>query len=192
MKYSQHLIICILDNEVNMTDKQHNKDMPGVGISGIYKFEHYDRCNNLIWYNVVNNAISAVGRGDMLTAFLQAIQVPTTFFLRLYNDTPADTDSLGSLTNEASGNGYAAQELTRDASGWNTLANEGGLTHSVTSKVATFSANGGSWGPVTNVVLATSSDNSGRFIGWAALGASRTLKDGEALKVNYGIFITST
>lgn len=172
-----------------------NKDTilkPSIGISGRYEFKHFDKNNNIIWHNIVDNAISREGRRLTLLVMFRGTDEPATFFLRMYNDTPVDTDSLADLTNEASGNGYAPTEITRDGSGWPLEENVSSLVRRLTSEEITFTATGGSWGPVTNVVLATTTDDSGWLVGWAALGASRTLKDGENLKITYAITLTST
>jgi hypothetical protein len=130
------------------------------------------------------NNLADEGEQAFLDCVLRATSCPTTFFLRLYNDTPVETDTLSTLTGEPSTNGYAAQELTRNSTGWPTLALDSG-DYQATAATKTFTATGGSWGPVTYLALATSSNNSGKLISYAALSTSRTLANGESLQVTY-------
>ena len=68
--------------------------------------------------------------------------------------------------------------------GWPTLALDAG-DYQATSKQLTFTASGGSIGPVTYAVIATTSDNTGQLLAYAALSQSRTLASGESLTVTY-------
>jgi len=153
---------------------------------GIWHFEHYDKDGNLIWEADSKNNLADEGEQWVLDSFLRGAAAPTGFYIRLYNDTPVDTDSLSTLTGEPSGNGYQAQLVEASSTGWPTLALDAG-DYQATSKEVTFNATGGSWGPVTYAVLATSSDNTGKLIAYVALSQSRTLNDGESLKVTMKI-----
>lgn len=157
-----------------------------VGWVGLWTFEHFDRKGNLIWKHRAFNALADEGEENMLDLYLRGQNAPTTFFLRLYNDTPAETDTLSDLTGEPSSNGYAAQEIPRDTNGWPTLVLDGG-DFQATSSQETFVASGGSWGPVTNAVLATSTGTSGKLVAFVALSASRTVNDGESIKITLDV-----
>jgi hypothetical protein len=148
---------------------------------GVYEFEHRDKDGNLIDKWTVENALADEGEENMLDAYLRAQNVPTTFYMALYNDTPVETDTLADLTGEPSTNGYARQEIERSTVGWPALALDSG-DYMATSKQVTFSASGGSWGPVTYMVLCdVASGTSGKLISYVALSQSRTLQDSEAL-----------
>lgn len=149
---------------------------------GVWHFEHYDRGGNLIWEDQIHNALADEGEYAFLDVFLRAGSAPAQFYFRLYNDTPVEADGLSDLTGEPSTNGYAAQLVERSNTGWPTLVLDSG-DYQATSTEETFSASGGSWGPVTYAVLATTSDNSGKLVAYVALSQSRTLQDGESLKV---------
>jgi hypothetical protein len=158
-----------------------------IGKAGYFDFRAYDKDGNLIWEELDRpNNLADEGEENSLDCWLRATSCPTQFYLRLFNDTPTETDALTDLTGEASGNGYAAQLVERSATGWPTLALDGG-DFQATSSAETFSASGGSWGPVTYCVLATSTDGSGKLISYVALSQSRTLQDGETLQVTYKI-----
>jgi hypothetical protein len=88
------------------------------------------------------------------------------------------------MTNEPSGSGYARQEITRDNTGWPTLALDGG-DFRVVSTTETFTAAGGTIGPVTYAFLCTNAatGTTGKFLVFNALSSSRTLNDGDSLDV---------
>lgn len=136
----------------------------------------------LVWGEEVKNTLAHEGSEIVLDSFFRGQNHPPTFYIRLFNDTPVKADSISDLVNEASGNGYAAQEMPRSTSGWVTLVLDGD-DFQTTSSQETFSASGGSWGPVTYGVLTTSSDSSGKLIAFTALSQSRTINDGETLLV---------
>lgn len=139
---------------------------------------------SILWEERAANAFADEGEQLILDVFLRGATAPTQFYLRLFNDTPVETDGLASLTGEPSGNGYAASLIERSATGWPTLALDSG-DYQATSSAETFTASGGSIGPVTYAVIATSSDNTGKLIAYAALSQSRTLASGESLTVTY-------
>jgi len=154
---------------------------------GTLNLTAYDKDGNVKWQEFARlNALADEGEQLFLNCTLITTGCPTTFYLRLFNDTPAETDTLADLTGEPSTFGYAACEITRDASGWPTLALDSG-DYMATSSEETFSASGGSWGPVTYAVLATTSNNTGKLVAYAALSTSRTLANGESLKVVYNL-----
>ncbi len=151
---------------------------------GVLHWKHIAADGTVIDEWDTHNALADEGESVFLDCTLRATSCPTTFYLRLYNDTPTETDTLSALTGEPTTNGYAAQEITRNSSGWPTLALDSG-DYQATSSTETFSASGGSWGPVTYAVLATSTDSSGKLIAYTALSTSRTLASGESLQVTY-------
>ena len=118
---------------------------------------------------------------DILDVYFRGSTAPTNFYLALYNDTPVDTDTMALLTGEPSGNGYARQLIERSATGFPTLALDGG-DYMLTSSTETFTASGGSIGPVTYACLVTvSTGTAGLLLIYNALSQSRTLADGESL-----------
>lgn len=152
----------------------------------IWEFQHYNKNKKLIFEDVIKNDLADEGAFLILDDVLRADAGATEFYVRLFNDTPVKTDGLSDLTGEPSTNGYAANLIEKNATGWPTLALDSGDYQAISS-VETFSASGGSWGPVTYGVLATTSDNSGKLISFAALSQSRTLADGETLDVTLKI-----
>jgi hypothetical protein len=154
---------------------------------GLMDFKCFDKDGNLKWEESDRpNALADEGEYAFLDVFLRAGTAPTQFYIRLFNDTPVETDALTNLTGEPSGYGYAACLVERSATGFPTLELDSG-DYMATSSTETFTASGGSIGPVTYAVLATSSDNSGKLISYVALSQSRTLSDGDSLQVTYKI-----
>jgi hypothetical protein len=151
---------------------------------GVFHVIHRSADGTILHEEDAPNNLADEGEQTFLDCVLRATSCPTTFFLRLYNDTPVETDTLSTLTGEPTTNSYAAQELTRDSTGWPTLALDSG-DYQATAAAKTFQATGGSWGPVTYLVLATTSNSTGKLISYAALSTSRTLAAGESLQVTY-------
>jgi hypothetical protein len=152
---------------------------------GSMDFRCYDAQGNLKWEELDRpNDLADEGEYLFLDVTLRGASAPANYYLRLFNDTPAETDTLGSLTGEPTENGYTAQTVEGSGTGWPTLALDSG-DYQATSSTETFTASGGSWGPVTYCVLATSTDGSGKLVSYVALSTSRTLASGESLQVTY-------
>jgi hypothetical protein len=152
---------------------------------GSMDFHCYDKDGNLKWEDLNrSNSLADEGEYMFLNIVLQAGTVPTNYFLRLFNSTPVDTNTLASLTGEPAGTGYVAQTVERSWTGWPTLDLDSG-DYQATSSTETFVASGGSWGPVSYCVLATSTDSSGKLVSYVALSTPRTLASGESLQVTY-------
>jgi hypothetical protein len=151
-----------------------------------WRFVHYSGPNatgQVLWDSgPLRNAVIDEGEQSMLDCYLRATSCPTQYFIRLYNDTCTETKALSTLAGEPSTNGYAAQLIERTSTGWPTLALDSG-DYQATSSTETFTASGGSWGPVNAGVLATTSDNTGKALNCLALSQSRTLASGESLQV---------
>lgn len=167
---------------------QHRRDgkviwASGVGDLDIVEFspEYFDL---QIAQPFAPNALADEGEQDILGVYFRASTAPTTFYLGLLNSTPTDTTTLASMTGEPSGSGYARQQITRDNTGWPTLALDAGDYRAVAS-VETFTAAGGTIGPVTYAFLCTNAatGTSGKFLVYNALSSSRTLNDGDSLDV---------
>lgn len=152
---------------------------------GYFVIEHKDRNGNVIWRDEGYNNLADEGEQAMLDVFFRNGNAPTAFALALFNDTPVDTDTVSSLTGEpAATYGYARQALARNTTDFPALALDSG-DYMVTSKVCTFSASGGSWGPVTYAVLIATIDSAAKLIAYKALSQSRTIADGESIDVTY-------
>jgi len=167
---------------------QHRRDgrviwASGIGDLDVVEFspEYFDLMREQPF---TENALADEGESDLLAVYFRAGTAPTTFYLGLLNSTPTDTTTLATMTSEPSGNGYSRQQITRDNTGWPTLALDTGDFRAVAA-VKTFTASGGTIGPVTYAFLCTNAatGTSGKFLVYNALSSSRTLNDGDSLDV---------
>jgi hypothetical protein len=101
---------------------------------------------------------------------------PTAWYIGLFTAAPSDA---GGGT-EVTGNGYA-----RVATG--TMSVSGTSPTSCTNDAAIefAAASGGNWGTITHIAVMTAS-TSGTMLGWAALTTSRTINDGDILRIPAG------
>lgn len=153
---------------------------------GIWKVKHLDCNGNVLWQDTCKNFLTNDGEENILDSYLRAQNAPTEFYIRLVNSTGTaitETDSLGSITTEPITNGYAPQLITRNTSGWPTLALDSG-DFKATSSDEDFSASGGSFGPVTWMYLSTTSGDAGKLLAVSSLTTPRTVFDGETLQVS--------
>lgn len=98
-------------------------------------------------------------------------------------ETLAETDTLADLTDEPSGNGYAREVLAVGTANFTTAQNVDGDWQVVT-RALLFKATGGNVGPVRNIFLATSTDDSGKLIASMVLSSRTTLLDGTGLRAD--------
>lgn len=132
------------------------------------------------------NALADEGEKDILDVYFDDVAVRSSTWLRLYNDTPAETDTLATLTGEVTGTGYAGIELVRGTD-WSDPALDSGDMQTTTG-TKTFTAGAGGWSAATQLVLATvASGTSGLFLAWAALSATRTLAASDTLDVTLAV-----
>lgn len=154
---------------------------------GVFELVAFNAQGEEIWRDTAVNNLADEGEFMFLDVTLRNGTAATNFYLALYNDTPTETDTMATLTGEPSTNNYSRQLIERSATGWPTLALDSG-DEMATSSVETFSASGGSWGPVTYVCLVTTiSGTAGKLVSYAALSQSRTLASGESLQVTYKV-----
>lgn len=182
-----------------------------MGIHTTYKFRHF-KGDNLVWASGLGELDGSIRRGNralaeviaaqpwqdnelvnegeqaMLDVFFRGATAPSGFFFRLFDDVPTETDGIGDLTGEVSGTGYAAVAVSRDGTDWPSLALDSG-DFQASSATKTFEATG-TWTDATHLILATSSDGSGKLIAWAPLSTTRTLVSGDSLDVSMAIKLT--
>jgi len=133
------------------------------------------------------NTLADEGEGDMLDVYFDAQTVRASLWGRLWNDTPAETDTLALLTGETSGTGYGAVEFVRNTD-WGAPALDAG-DMMTTSTTKTFTA-GGTWTDATYITLDTTAAGTGTtglLILYAALSATRTLSNGDTLDVSFTV-----
>jgi hypothetical protein len=125
------------------------------------------------------------GEQFLLSTLFAGVAMPTNLYLGLDNRTTlAASDTLASLVSEPTVNGYARQAVNSASF---TVVFTGGA-YQANTPIVTFSATGGSWGPVNNLFLATSSDNSGKLIATVTLNqADLILIATQVMRIRMGL-----
>ena len=156
-----------------------------------WKVKHLDKEGRVLWEDFGPNVFHDGGEEWLCkVAFSEAATVPVNFYIGLDNRTSAaEADTLASLSGEPSGNGYSRQAVASNATDWTVSQDGGSGDWQALSKTVTFTASGGSIGPVKQMFLATSSDGSGVLICTRPLSQTRTLADGESLQCSMYIRI---
>jgi len=155
---------------------------------GVWDIKYVRKDGEILWREEKRNALADVGELAVLESFFRgnATYTPTQFYVRLCNDALVSTDTLSSILNEPSGNGYSGQLLERSSVGFPLMALSEG-DYRTTSKEITFTASGGDIGPVNTVFLATTNDTAGILISYLNLSLSRTVLDGDSMIAQYRI-----
>jgi hypothetical protein len=131
----------------------------------------------------VLNSLADSGEQLMLDATWRQGTRPTTgIFGALFNDTPVDTDTIGTLTGEPAGNGYARLTWANNSTDFPTLALDSG-DYKLTGVQKTYTASGGTIGPVTYLCFVSTSSGAGSLYAYMPLAATRTLLAGDSLNV---------
>jgi hypothetical protein len=101
---------------------------------------------------------------------------PTAWYVGLFTAAPSDT---GGGT-EVTGNAYA-----RTATGTMSISGTSPTNCTNDAAIEFAAASGGNWGTITHVAIFDAS-TSGNMLGWAALTTSRTINDGDILRIPAG------
>lgn len=151
----------------------------------IWTVKHW-RNGKVIWEDTGHNSLVQEGEEAVLENFFRAdaAYAPAGFYVRLCYDTLVVTDTLITILGEPTGNGYTYQTLERSSVGFPTKELDSG-NYRLVSKILTFTASGGSIGPVNTAYLSTTSDNAGKLIAFRPLAMTRTILDGDALTVQF-------
>jgi len=160
------------------------------GILTIIEIEHRDSKGNLLWKkNNIKNILHQEGERFLLMAAFTGGQtntiIPEYYHLGLDNRSVVEADNtLDSLIGEPSSGGYERQSIS--SSGIFSVNLEG--SHYVaTSPIVAFRATVGDWGPVTNLFLTTTNDNTGILISTAILGTAVSLLSGNNVTMRIGM-----
>ena len=150
---------------------------------GVFRVRCLDGAGNVKWEEDAQNALTNEGEEYFLNAALRATGGVSTFYIRLLNTgaSPGASSTLASPGGtEASGTGYSAQSVTFGA------PSKPGSHYQSASTQASWTA-GASWTAVTYMYLATTSNNTGKHVAYAALSQSRTLATNDQLQITYTI-----
>ena len=156
------------------------------GLWLVYDFRMLNPDGSVKWKRrVVPNRLFNTAELAALETLYSAVAFPSSILYgRLYNTTPVDTSTLTTLSAlEMTGNGYAAIAWDRDGTDWTSAVTLGSGEGEKVGVIGTYTASGGSIGPFTFFVMATTSNNSG--IGWSyvGFGSAQTIAAGASLQV---------
>jgi hypothetical protein len=101
---------------------------------------------------------------------------PTAWYVGLFTAAPSDT---GGGT-EVTGNGYA-----RVATGTITVSGTSPTNATNAAAIEFAAASGGNWGAIGWAAI-FDADTGGNMLAWAALSTSRTINDGDVLRIPAG------
>lgn len=111
--------------------------------------------------------------------------IPETYCLGLDNrQSVTATQTIDDLIGEPTGGGYERAEISSDGDFSINFETNHFLA---TSPIVAFRATTGSWGPVSNLFLATSKDNSGILISTIVLQSPISLNSGDAVTMRVGL-----
>lgn len=157
----------------------------------VLEITHSDACGNIIWRRQnIYNTLHGDGEQFMLLSLFTGGSasnpfIPNNYYLGLDNrPTVNSSDKLTNLTNEPTSGGYSRQPVS----------SVGGFTVEfvnsnwrASSAVVTFRSTGTEWGPISNLFLSTSADNSGYLIATAVLGSTFTVPPGNTVSLRLGL-----
>lgn len=155
------------------------------GVHVIAHVRHRDRAGKVLWEETIHNIYHDEGEEYLVkVAFSEALAVPANHYIGLDNrGAIAEGDTLASLDAEPSTNGYARKAVATNDTDYTCTQDSGDWQ--AKTKTVTFTASGGSFGPMQNCFLTDqASGASGDLYCSLALSQSRTLQDGESLDVN--------
>ena len=159
------------------------------GIMKIIEVQHI-RNNSVIWEQKnVYNTLHALGEEFFLKCCFQLTEnhPPENYYLGLDNRSSILVgDAISSLVDEPITNGYFRKPVN-SVSGF-TIKYVSGI-YRATSDVVSFSATGGSWGPVSNIFIATADvDNTNAvLLATASLSSQITLNSGDTVNMKMSL-----
>ena len=155
-----------------------------------YKLAHR-RGGKVIWESDwLHNSLSDQGEIELLATYFRSQAQRTTLYGRLYGAgfIPDDATLAAPVATEVSGSGYAPVSWTVGDTDFAAPVQVGTGTKvgTTTSTTKTFTATG-TWTPAVNLVLATSTDNSGKLVASVPLSTTRTLVNTDTLDVSVAV-----
>lgn len=165
-----------------------NNGLLKIAYKSIWNIKHI-RNGEVIWEDTGKNSLAQQGQEATLELMFRGTSAyaPAQYYVRLCNEDLVISSTLATVSTEPAGTyGYAAQLLERSTTGFPTKSLISGV-YTLTTKVLTFTASGGSIGPVKTAYLATTSDNSGSLIAYRGLSMARTVLNGDSMTLQFAI-----
>lgn len=161
--------------------------------SGIMKIMEIKlkRENKVIWEeNNILNILHKEGEAFLLNAVFAGGQnntvIPNNYYLGLdARSSLTINDTLESLISEPGTNGYVRQPIS-SAGDFTVVLDTDGHYRAI-SPIVVFQAVGGSWGPVSNLFLTDTLDNSGSLLSTAPFSIPITVVAGDSVTMRISI-----
>jgi len=160
------------------------------GILKIIEIEHV-RDSKVIWSQKdLRNLLHDKGEELLLHCCFNndGSYPPSNYFFGLDNRaTISKQNDIYSILEEPTGGGYSRRSVPSNGE-FSIEESNGG--YRATSSIMTFSATGGGWGPVKNMFMSTSSDDSGILVSSVALSQEVTLISGDAINLRMSLSLS--
>lgn len=159
------------------------------GLIKIIEIKHQNKFGEIIWERKnIPNLLHLRGEEFILRSAFTGGKIsdviPENYYIGLDNRSLiVDNQEMSDISGEPSFSGYTRQAIA--SSGDFTVALENGHYQAI-SPIMVFTANGGSWGPVSVLFLTDSSDSSGTLISSIVLDTPIILNDGESVTLRFG------
>ena len=161
----------------------------------ILDIKHLSKDGEILWEaKDLFNTLHVVGEEYILKAVFTGgvtnTYIPASYYFGLDNRAtiaPADTMTTVSLNGEPSTSGYARASIS--STGQFAVSISGSGNNVATSPVVSFTASGGSFGPVRNMFLTDQTDNSGYLIASVPLTSQLTVSAGETIAARMGLVL---
>lgn len=160
------------------------------GILTIIDIQHTNSKGDILWEaKNIKNLLHQEGEEFLLRAAFTGGQtstvIPVSYYLGLDNRQAIDvSNTLDDLIGEPASGGYERQAIS--SSGDFSINFEN--SHFVaTSPIVVFRATVGNWGPISNLFLTTTADNTGYLISTAVLNSSVSLTAGDNVTMRIGM-----
>jgi len=160
------------------------------GILKIIEIEHR-RGTKVLWaQNNIWNQLHLKGEEFLLNCCFNnnGNYPPSEYYFGLDSRVSiSQADTMDDLDGEPTASGYTRQPRSSNG-GFIVESNSG--NYRASSNIMTFTAVGGGWGPVKNIFMATSSDNTGVLISTAALSQELSLIDGDSVNLRMALSLS--
>jgi hypothetical protein len=161
------------------------------GLVKILEIEHLDCDGSVLWKaKNLRNVLHTDGEQLLLQSMFVGGRtsntfIPSNFYFGLDSrSTVAVGDIISGLSGEPTDNGYARFSIS--SSGQFAVSQFAGIYQAV-SPIVTFTASGGSWGPVLNLFMTSSHDSSGILISSVPLSSPLTVISGQTISLKMGL-----
>ena len=147
-----------------------------------FKFEHRNADGEILWESDwLPNHFTDDGIELMFDEFFRGADAPTKFMIGLNTANLSQTSSYTDLV-EPTGTGYELKDITRNNTGFPTLALDNNNMQIITAEVTFENTDSTAWTGVTDGFLAADL-TSNVLVNYRPLSATRTLQPGDTLSV---------